>query len=65
MGDDAPYLLPRHAGEIDRLDLQHYAIRVAMDGATHRAPVASPGLVLDVGAGSGQWGWDIVRREAP
>ncbi|HEX4214408.1 MAG TPA: class I SAM-dependent methyltransferase [Candidatus Dormibacteraeota bacterium] len=62
MSEDAPYLLPRHAGEIDRLDLQHYAIRVAMDGATHRAPVRSPALVLDVGAGSGQWGWDITEE---
>lgn len=62
MSDDAPYLLPRLAGEIDRLDLQHYAIRGAMDGATHQAPVTSPELVLDVGAGSGQWGWDITEE---
>lgn len=27
----ARYLLPRHISEIDRLDLQHYAFRAALD----------------------------------
>ena len=52
------YLYPRHASEIDRLDLQHYALRAAL-GAIHQAPVEAPALVLDVGAGTGQWGWDL------
>jgi SAM-dependent methyltransferase len=55
------YLLPRHPREIDRLDLQHYAIRAAL-GAIHQAPVESPALVLDIGAGTGQWGWDLTEE---
>jgi SAM-dependent methyltransferase len=59
--DSAHYLLPRHPREIDRLDLQHYAIRAAL-GAIHQAPVESPALVLDIGAGTGQWGWDLTEE---
>jgi len=53
-----PYLLPRHAAEVDRLDLQHYAFREAL-GTNHLAPVDCPRLVLDAGAGTGQWGFDL------
>lgn len=55
------YLLPRHIGEIDRLDLQHYAFRAAL-GVLHQAPVERPALVLDAGAGTGQWGWDLSEE---
>jgi ubiquinone/menaquinone biosynthesis C-methylase UbiE len=55
------YLLPRHVSEIDRLDVQHYAFRAAL-GANYRAPVAAPERVLDVGAGSGQWGFEIAEE---
>lgn len=34
----AHYLMPRHIGEIDRLDLQHYAFRVVL-GTHYQAPV--------------------------
>jgi SAM-dependent methyltransferase len=61
MTDSRHYLLPRHPSEIDRLDLQHYAIRMAL-GANHQSPVEAPALVLDVGAGTGQWGWDISEE---
>jgi SAM-dependent methyltransferase len=56
-----PYLLPRHTGEVDRLDLQHYAFREAL-GANHLAPVDRPRLVLDAGAGTGQWGFDLCNE---
>lgn len=55
------YLLPRDTGEIDRLDLQHYAFLEAL-GALHQAPARTDGISLDTGAGSGRWGWDVVRR---
>jgi SAM-dependent methyltransferase len=55
------YLLPRHVSEIDRLDIQHYAFRAAL-GANYRAPVHEPGRVLDVGSGTGQWGFEIARE---
>jgi SAM-dependent methyltransferase len=55
------YVLPRHPSEVDRLDLQHYALCAALR-ATHCAPVEKPARILDVGSGTGQWGFDVSRR---
>ena len=51
-------MLPRHATEIDRLDVQHFALREAMQG-NHVAPLERPETVLDVGSGTGQWAFDV------
>src|SRR5579884_1559767 len=56
-----PYLFPRHPDEVDRLDLQHFALREAL-GANFLAPVESPVRVLDVGTGTGQWGFEMAHR---
>lgn len=53
------YMLPRHPSEIDRLDVQHYALREAL-GASYVAPVGRPRRILDVGSGTGQWGYDVA-----
>jgi len=55
------YLLPRHPGELDRLDIQHYALRETL-GANYLAPVDLPATVLDVGCGTGQWGFEVCVR---
>lgn len=55
---DAPYIFPRHPSEVDRLDLQHFALREAL-GGNYIAPVSSPRLVLDVGSGTGRWGAEV------
>lgn len=55
------YLFPRHPREVNRLDLQHYALREAM-GGDHFAPVEHPERILDVGTGTGQWCLDMVAR---
>jgi SAM-dependent methyltransferase len=60
-GTSASYLLPRHPAEIDRLDVQHYALREAL-GANHRAPIDAPRRVLDAGCGTGQWGFDLCAE---
>jgi SAM-dependent methyltransferase len=60
---DVAYLLPRHPAETDRLDLQHYVLAEAL-GGHHLAPVVGLARVLDVGAGTGQWGYD-VHQEHP
>ncbi len=52
------YLFPRHPGEADRLDLQHHALREAL-GRNYLAPISSPGRVLDVGTGTGRWGFEV------
>lgn len=57
----ASYVLPRHPSEVDRLDVQHYALRAAM-GATHQAPVEDARRVLDVGCGTGQWGFELCAE---
>ena len=53
------YVLPRHPAEVDRLDLQHYALAEAV-GANYLAPISRPAAALDVGAGTGQWGYDLA-----
>ncbi|TMC10880.1 MAG: methyltransferase domain-containing protein [Chloroflexi bacterium] len=58
---DAPYLFPRHESEIDRLDVQHYALREALRG-NYVAPIRSPARVLDVGCGTGQWAYDMCAE---
>jgi len=57
----ASYLLPRVPSEVDRLDLQHYALTAAMQG-THLAPAAAPERILDAGCGTGQWGFDLCPQ---
>jgi SAM-dependent methyltransferase len=59
-GDEA-YVLRRHPAEIDRLDLQHYALAEAL-GSHYLAEVPPLGRVLDAGAGTGQWGADLLQR---
>ncbi len=52
------YLFPRHPGEADRLDLQHHPLREAL-GRNSLAPLPSPARVLDVGTGTGRWGFEL------
>src|SRR5215467_8394481 len=59
--DSGHYLLPRHLEEIDRLDIQHYAMRETLR-ANYLAPVRDPARVLDIGCGTGQWGFEVSRR---
>jgi SAM-dependent methyltransferase len=59
--DSEHYLLPRHRGEIDRLDIQHYAFRAVLR-ANYAAPVDTPARVLDVGCGTGQWAFEVCEQ---
>lgn len=56
-----PYVFPRHPTEVDRLDLQHYALREAL-GTNYQAPIGRPRRVLDVGSGTGQWAFDLCAE---
>jgi SAM-dependent methyltransferase len=59
--DSEHYLFPRLAAEVDRLDVQHYALREALKG-NYVAPLENPARVLDVGSGTGQWAFDVSER---
>jgi ubiquinone/menaquinone biosynthesis C-methylase UbiE len=52
------YLFPRHPTEFDRLDIQHYALRKALN-SNYVAPVETPATILDIGCGTGQWAFEL------
>jgi SAM-dependent methyltransferase len=55
------YLMPRQPSEVNRLDLQHFALRELL-GTNHLAPIGEPRSVLDVGTGTGQWAVEICKE---
>ncbi len=55
------YLMPRQPSEVNRLDLQHFALRELL-GTNHLAPIANPRSVLDVGTGTGQWAVEMSEE---
>ncbi|HYW27102.1 MAG TPA: methyltransferase domain-containing protein [Terriglobales bacterium] len=59
--DGVAYFLPHRPDEIDRLDVQHYALRAAL-GAHYLAPLEQPTEILDVGSGTGQWAYDLCAE---
>ena len=61
LGLDAAYLLPRHPSEVDRLDLQHYALR-AMINTDHLGPVDGATAILDLGCGTGQRAFELCKE---
>ena len=61
---DVAYLLPHHQtepAEIDRLDLQHYALQEQL-GANYLAPLEEPAQILDVGCGTGLWAYELCAE---
>lgn len=60
---DVAYIVPPHPTEVDRLDVQHYALRGAL-GWNYVAPLEQPARILDVGTGTGQWAFDLCAEFA-
>ncbi|MFZ0214419.1 MAG: class I SAM-dependent methyltransferase [Candidatus Dormiibacterota bacterium] len=60
-GAPGTYLFPRDPKEVNRLDLQHYALREALY-TNYLAPVSNPARILDAGTGTGQWAFDLCRE---
>ncbi|KAL6170232.1 hypothetical protein ACJQWK_03221 [Exserohilum turcicum] len=53
---EGKYPVPNDETEADRLDLQHHAFRLSLDGKLYRAPIPKHVQnVLDVGCGTGIW----------
>jgi ubiquinone/menaquinone biosynthesis C-methylase UbiE len=55
------YIFPKQVSESDRLDLQHYLLRLAF-GGNSRAPLRQPRKVLDVACGTGLWLRELARE---
>lgn len=60
-GTDLPYIMSHLPSEIDRLDLQHYALRLVLQ-TNYVAPIGKPTSILDVGSGTGQWAFDLCEQ---
>ncbi len=60
-GGTVPYLMLSHPSEVDRLDVQHYALRDAL-GGNRLAPIGSPRAILDVGCGTGRWAHELAAE---
>jgi SAM-dependent methyltransferase len=61
---DVVYQLPHHAteaAEIDRLDIQHYALQERL-GTNYLAPLQQPARILDVGCGTGLWAYELCAE---
>ncbi|MBX5448487.1 class I SAM-dependent methyltransferase [Thermogemmatispora sp.] len=56
-----PLPLPKDMREIDRLDLQHYALRAVLR-ANYLAPVSKPRRILDAGCGTGLWAYELCQE---
>jgi ubiquinone/menaquinone biosynthesis C-methylase UbiE len=56
-----PYGLPADLNETNRLDFQHFVLRVAFKG-NYAAPLKTPLSILDVGTGTGRWAMDMAQQ---
>ncbi|KAF2204216.1 S-adenosyl-L-methionine-dependent methyltransferase [Delitschia confertaspora ATCC 74209] len=60
---EGKYPVPNDEVEKDRLDLQHHAFRLTLDGALYRAPISKNIQdVLDVGTGTGIWAIEFAEE---
>jgi SAM-dependent methyltransferase len=60
--EDVPYVLPKDSGEQERLNLQHILFRSLLRG-NYAAPLSADIThILDVGSGSGIWGWEVAQQ---
>ncbi|ORY95974.1 S-adenosyl-L-methionine-dependent methyltransferase [Lobosporangium transversale] len=55
------YMLPNDSQEVDRLHLQHYIYKVALDKNIH-VPIPENGRVMDFGCGPATWTMDMATE---
>ncbi|KAF2842832.1 S-adenosyl-L-methionine-dependent methyltransferase [Patellaria atrata CBS 101060] len=57
---DGSYFLPNDEDEMDRLDLFHHLLTLAIGDKLHLAPIGdNPQRILDLGTGTGIWAMDM------
>ncbi len=54
------YELPVDFEEMNRLDFQHFVLRLALHG-NFAAPIRNPRTILDIGSGTGRWGIEMAK----
>ena len=57
-----PYLLPKDRAEQERLEFQHYLLRQVFGGETMVPLGKEVQAILDVGAGTGRWAYEMAQR---
>ncbi len=56
---NSPYVMPKGQAEGDRLEIQHYLLKLAA-GGLYRAPLRQVYNILDVACGTGTWGREMA-----
>lgn len=62
LSGDVPYLFEKDKREIDRLNRQHFLLKLAAGGQNYFVPVTKPRRILDVASGTGIWGREVARH---
>ncbi|KAL7273529.1 hypothetical protein RUND412_003609 [Rhizina undulata] len=63
--NEGKYLLPNDEAELERMDLFHHCLLLALHGELFIAPVGKgwqPKKILDIGTGSGIWAIDFAEQ---
>ena len=58
---EGEYVFPNDEREIDRLDITHTMLTIAMGHKLHSAPLTDPRRILDIGTGTGVWALEMAQ----
>jgi len=61
-GADAPYAIPNDDSEWVRLNDMHAGLKAFLGGVNTKAPLGNPKAILELGAGSGIWAFEMAQQ---
>ncbi|EJT99639.1 S-adenosyl-L-methionine-dependent methyltransferase [Dacryopinax primogenitus] len=61
-GADAPYAIPNDDSEWQRLTDMHTGLKAFLGGVNTKAPLGTPKDILELGAGSGIWAFEMAEQ---